>query len=225
MKTAMIVFDMAGTTVEDSDNVHHALMDAMKKADYIITREDANRVMGYPKPIAIETLLRDKHKVAESKMKQLIEEIYQVFLLDMVHHYRYSPDVKAKPNAEYVFDFMRKKGVKVVLDTGVSRQIADTIIERLNWASLIDYSITSDEVLNGRPFPDMIMKAMKHFDIADTQAVAKVGDTPSDLMEGMNAKCGYVIGVTHGAYTREQLEKEKYTHLVDNLTELLTIVK
>jgi phosphonatase-like hydrolase len=145
----------------------------------------------------------------------------------MVYHYRYSPDVKAKPNAEYVFDFLRKKRVKVVIDTGFSREIADAIIDRLRWNTnkLIDYSVTSDEVERGRPYPDMIQKAMREFKISDSALVAKVGDTPSDLMEGMSARCGYVIGVTWGAYTRQELIGEKYTHLVDDLSEILTILK
>jgi phosphonatase-like hydrolase len=144
----------------------------------------------------------------------------------MLHHYRYNPEVKAKPNVEFVFDSLRKRGIKVVIDTGFSRDIADAIIERLRWQSekLIDYSVTSDEVKHGRPYPDMIQKAMAHFGIKNPAQVTKVGDTPSDLMEGMSAQCGNVIGVTWGAYKREELEMEKYTHLVDDLVEILKIV-
>jgi phosphoglycolate phosphatase-like HAD superfamily hydrolase len=65
---------------------------------------------------------------------------------------------------------------------------------------------------------------MHEFKIKDPAHVVKVGDTPSDLMEGMNAKCGYVIGVTWGAYRREELENEKYTHLVDDLVDILKII-
>jgi histidinol phosphatase-like enzyme len=71
----------------------------------------------------------------------------------------------------------------------------------------------------------MIERSMKEFGITDSRLVAKVGDTPSDLMEGRNAHCGYVIGVTWGAYTREELTKENYTHLVDDLVEILPIIK
>lgn len=226
-QTKMVVFDMAGTTVEDDDNVHQSLIKAMESKGYRITREDANRVMGYPKPVAIGTLLKENFKVqSESERATLVEKIHKHFLLDMIHHYRYNPDVKAKPNVEYVFDALRKKGIKVVIDTGFSREIADAIIERLRWESnkLIDYSVTSDEVKHGRPYPDMIQKAMAQFKIKDPSAVTKVGDTPSDLMEGMNAKCGNVIGVTWGAYKREELEMEKYTHLIDDLVEVLKIV-
>lgn len=224
----MVVFDMAGTTVEDSDNVHQSLMNAMKTKGYDVTRDDVNRVMGYPKPIAIETLLEENFKLKKgAERSQLTDKIHNHFLLDMIHHYRYNPEVKGKPNVEYVFDTLRKRGVKVVIDTGFSRPIADAIIERLGWVAdgLIDYSVTSDEVKQGRPYPDMIFKAMAEFGLSNAGQVAKIGDTPSDLMEGMSAKCGYVIGVTWGAYRRDQLEKEKYTHLVDDLSEILTILK
>jgi phosphonatase-like hydrolase len=228
MQIKMVVFDMAGTTVEDSDNVHQALIDAMKAYNYSISRDDANRVMGYPKPVAIDSLLKEQFGLKEeTERKPLVEKIHQQFLLDMIHHYRYNPDVKAKPNAEYVFDALRKKGIKVVIDTGFSRDIADAIIERLNWKrdNLIDLSITSDEVANGRPYPDMIFAAMKHFGITDAAQVAKVGDTPSDMMEGTSAGCSYVIGVTRGAYTRAQLEQEKHTHLIDDLAEIVSLLK
>ena len=223
-QTKMVVFDMAGTTVEDDDNVHESLIKAMASKGYKISREDANRVMGYPKPVAIETLLRENFKGEDRK--ELVEKIHTYFLLDMLHHYRYNPDVKAKPNVEFVFDSLRKRGIKVVIDTGFSRDIADAIIDRLQWRTnkLIDYSVTSDEVKHGRPYPDMIQKAMAEFKISNSAQVTKVGDTPSDLMEGMNANCGNVIGITWGAYKREELEMEKYTHLVDDLVEVLKIV-
>jgi phosphonatase-like hydrolase len=226
--TKMVVFDMAGTTVEDSDDVHKSLINAMASKGYKITREDANRVMGYPKPVAIDTLLQENYKmINERERKPMVDDIHGHFLLDMLHHYKYSPGVKAKPNVEYVFDMLRKKGIKVVIDTGFSRDIADAIIDRLQWRSknMIDYSVTSDEVSRGRPYPDMIQKAMAEFGITDPAHVAKVGDTPSDMMEGMNATCGYVIGITWGAYTRRELEKEKYTHLVDDLVDILPILK
>ena len=225
-QTKMVVFDMAGTTVEDDDNVHQSLIKAMQSKGYTITREDANRVMGYPKPVAIDTLLNENFKVEAGARRELTEKIHTFFLLDMVHHYRYNPEVKAKPNVEYVFDMLRKRGIKVVIDTGFSRDIADAIIDRLQWRTnnLIDYSVTSDEVKHGRPYPDMIQKAMAEFGITDPAQVTKVGDTPSDLMEGLSAKCGHVIGVTWGAYTRSELEKEKYTHLVDDLMDILKIV-
>jgi phosphoglycolate phosphatase-like HAD superfamily hydrolase len=54
--------------------------------------------------------------------------------------------------------------------------------------------------------------------------VAKIGDTASDLQEGSSAGCGWVIGVTSGAYTRVELAKEPHTHLVGQIPEILPIL-
>jgi phosphonatase-like hydrolase len=227
MKVKMVVFDMAGTTVEDSDNVHQSFIDAMKSKGYDVTRDEVNKVMGYPKPIAIDTLLDEKFKMpAGDERTKLTDEIHNYFLNDMINFYTNDPGVKGKPNVEEIFDTLRRRGVRVVIDTGFSRPIADAIFNRLGWVEkgLIDYSVTSDEVKNGRPYPDMIYKAMEKYGMTDSKEVAKIGDTPSDLLEGMGAHCGYVIGVTWGAYRRDQLEKEKYTHLIDDLSEILTLL-
>jgi phosphoglycolate phosphatase-like HAD superfamily hydrolase len=39
--------------------------------------------------------------------------------------------------------------------------------------------------------------------VTDARKVAKVGDTISDLQEGDAAGCGWIIGVTTGAFSRE----------------------
>ncbi len=225
MAIALVVFDMAGTTVDDKDYVSEALGKGFSKFNYSITRDDANYVMGIPKPVAIRTLLTEKFKVNDADGK-LTGKIHEVFVEEMVAFYKTDPSVKSKKNAGQVFRLLKEKGILVAIDTGFSRVIADTIMERLQWKQqdFIDYSVTSDEVERGRPFPDMIFKAMKELKVASADQVAKVGDTSSDLKQGTAAGCKFVIGITTGAYTREQLAKEKHTHLVDDLAEVVEIV-
>ena len=114
----------------------------------------------------------------------------------------------------------------MAIDTGFSRPIADAIIKRLGWNEhkLIDVSVTSDEVKFGRPHPDLIFEAMKRAGVKQARHVAKVGDTISDLQEGNAAGCSYVIGITTGAYTRHELAREKHTHLINSLLEVVDIV-
>ena len=225
MAIKLVVFDMAGTTVEDKDNVHEALIKGFELNNYKINREDANGVMGYPKPVAIRTLLEQKFNLKE-KTGELVAKIHKDFVNEMITFYKNDPSVKSKKNAEETFIALRQKGIKVGIDTGFSRDIADTIFDRLKWKehNLVDLTVTSDEVNNGRPFPDMIYKAMQDMNIKTADEVAKVGDTISDLQEGTSAGCKYVIGITTGAFTREALEPEKHTHLVDDLLEVVDIV-
>lgn len=215
---------MAGTTVEDRDNVHEAFINSMKKSGYAITRDDANSVMGMPKPAAISQLLNRKFGVANTQT--LTEKIHRAFVHEMIEFYKTDAGVKSKPNTEETFRQLKGLGVKVVIDTGFSRDIANAIIERLKWneEELIDFSVTSDEVANGRPYPDMVFHAMKHMSITDAAEVAKVGDTSSDMEEGTTAGCKYVIGVTTGAYSAEEMKNTRHTHLVANLSEIIPII-
>lgn len=56
--------------------------------------------------------------------------------------------------------------------------------------------------------------------ISETNKVMKVGDTVVDVLEGQNAGCDYIVAVTTGATSREELEKYRPTYIVDSLSEI-----
>lgn len=225
MDIQLIVCDLAGTTVEDNQEVHKALQHAMQKFNVRITLEQANEVMGIPKPVAIRQLL-EENKVRTID-DTLIHHIHNAFVTEMVTFYQSDPSVREKEGVSETFRTLKENNIKVVIDTGFNRPIANAIIHRLGWESkgLIFGSVTSDEVLKGRPHPDLIFAAMKLGGITDSKKVAKVGDTLSDLMEGNSAGCGLVIGVTTGAFTWARLASEKHTHLIEQIPELLDILQ
>lgn len=213
------MMDIAGTTVEDPDGVGGALKSALTAAGVDWTHPEVNAIMGIPKPLAIRTLL------GESATDEKVDEIFRDFQNRMREYYRSDPNIRAMDGATDVFLALKAKGIKVGIDTGFDRSIVDVLFDRLGWGpDLIDVSVTSDEVANGRPAPDLIHKAMEMAGVWDSQMVAKVGDTPVDLQEGTAAGCRYVIGVTNGTHTREQLQPFPHTHLVDSIKDILTIV-
>ena len=220
----LVVFDMAGTTVAEHDQVHAALQHALAQENIHISYEEANEVMGHPKPTAIRRLLQEKLADPAQITQEYIARIHQSFVDSMVNHYQSSPTVTEKEGVRSTWDVLRNNGISIVLDTGFSRPIADAIIDRLDWRFLIDTSVTSDEVEQGRPHPDMIFKAMELVGVKSADSVAKVGDTSSDMQQGTRAGCRFVIGVTSGAYSEEALQQEPHTHLIQQLPELLLIL-
>jgi phosphonatase-like hydrolase len=226
MAISLVVFDMAGTTVEDNDNVAEVLQQSMAAFGYDVTIDEINVVMGYPKPVAIRELLQQYAGEAIAADENYVNEIHSRFADEMVRYYQQDEHIREKTGATEVFRKLRAQGIKVALDTGFSRNIANTIFDRLGWekGEHFDYSITSDEVANGRPYPDMIFKAMELANVASAQEIAKVGDTLSDLQEGNAAGCRYVIGITTGSYSHQELEQEKHTHLAGSLQEVADIL-
>jgi phosphonatase-like hydrolase len=224
MEIDLVVFDLAGTTVNDNQDVHKVLQAALKKNGISISLAEANAVMGIPKPVAIKQLL--ERKSYPSINDKFIGEIHTDFVSHMISFYETDSSVGEKVGVSETFATLKANGIKVVVDTGFDRQIVTPLLKRLGWKenNLIDDSVTSDEVKQGRPFPDMIFEAMKRVGVPDVSRVAKVGDTASDLHEGTSAGCKYVIGITTGAFSREDLVKEPHTHLIKRVSELLPIL-
>jgi phosphonatase-like hydrolase len=225
MAIKLVVFDMAGTTVYDGDAVNNCLRATLQDAGLTVDRDAVNAVMGIAKPEAIRQLIEGNP--GSEFLKNRIHEIHADFVERSKRYYKSDPEVREMPGASASLADLRNAGIKVALNTGFTRDIAQILIDRLGWneaSSVIDASVTSDEVPRGRPFPDMIRYLMRKFGIIDPQEVAKVGDTPTDLEEGASAGCRFIIGVTNGTHTRAELEKYPHTHLVDSVKEVPKLI-
>jgi phosphonatase-like hydrolase len=221
MAIELVVFDLAGTTVDDRGAVNRCLRDALAADGFAASPEAVDGVMGIPKPVAIRSLL------GPEATDERVAKVFGDFVGRMSAFYATDPSVVEMPGASDAFRALRRSGVGVALDTGFSRDIVDVLLGRLGWLveGLIDASVTSDEVERGRPHPDMIELLMKKLGVAEPSMVAKVGDTPSDLEEGANARCGLIVGFTGGTHTRKQLAACPHTHLIDALADLPDLLR
>lgn len=223
MDVELVVFDMAGTTVVDNNFVAKAFQNAFKNNGFYIIEEEVNPFMGYHKPQAIKMLLK---KNEEQFDKKIIEAIHNEFVNEMLDFYEYSPLVKPIPDAEDVFLFLKERSIKIALNTGFPRSIAEVIVKRFQWMErgLINDFIASNEVEKGRPFPYMIETLKKRNNISSEYCIMKVGDTVVDILEGKNAHCQYIVGVTTGAATKEELEFFEPTHVISSLSQIPAIL-
>lgn len=217
------VFDIAGTTVSDKSYVAQAFQKAFYSSQIEVTEAEVNPLMGYAKPAAIQMVLQRK---GVEYNEVLIDKIHKDFVDDMMDFYQFSPYVKAMPDTEDVFFYLKEHGVKIALNTGFSKDIAEIIVERFQWMErrLIDDFICSDEVQKGRPFIYMIEELKRRNHISSDAVVLKVGDTVADILEGKNAGCQYVVAVTTGGTTRAELEEHCPTHIISSLSEIPKIL-
>lgn len=226
MSIKLVVFDMAGTTVKDEDRVTETFRLALKKYGYAVSYDAINPLMGYEKSVAITKMLHQLEKDTAKITPELVKAIHHEFIALMIKYYEEADLLEALPHAEETMLTLRNAGTKIGINTGFSKNIAETIVKRLQWREkgIFDYLIGSDEVEEGRPNPAMINRMMLFADITDPMEVAKVGDTEVDIREGQNAGCKYVIAVTTGAFTKAELEPYNPTHILDDIAGVLTII-
>ena len=71
----------------------------------------------------------------------------------------------------------------------------------------------------------MIFAAMAAAGISEPRRVVNVGDTTRDLHAGAEAGVGANIGVLSGAHDRARLESAPYTHVIDSIEDLPTLIE
>jgi len=217
---------MAGTTVTDDHKVTKAFQESLKKYNYEVPSRTIDLHMGYEKNHAIRLMLDHYEPNKENITDDLVTNIHSAFVTGMIDYYRNADDITALPNVEDTFKVLHDRGIRIGINTGFSRDIAQTIIDKLQWQEkgLIDFISGSDEVEMGRPYPFMIQKFMSEAGLSDPSEVAKVGDTEVDIHEGQNAGCKYVIGVTTGSFTREELEPYHPDYIIDDIAQVVDII-
>lgn len=218
----LVVFDMAGTTVDEGNTVYLTLQKTIQAAGYPVTLETVlSLAAGREKRDGILRCLLD-YGLEATEAQTLSKELYTDFSQRLAKAYADNNAIKAKEGADALFFSLKAKGIKVALNTGYSRPIAESLIQQIGWAvgQEIDGLVTASDVATGRPAPDMIELLRHQFGIEQSEAVAKVGDSAVDVAEGRNAGCGLVVGITTGAHTRDQLALAAPDAVVDSLVEL-----
>jgi phosphonatase-like hydrolase len=220
----LVVFDMAGTTIDEQNAVYKAIHQALNEADYECSLDLVLEIAaGKEKRQAIKDVIT--HLIDDEPFDATIDAIHEDFKqkLDAVYA---SGIAKPMPDATAVFEALRQKNIKIALNTGYTRIVAEMLMQQVGWQvpATIDALVTSSDVAQGRPQPDMILEAMRLLHITDPQVVAKIGDSAIDIEEGHRAGCGLVAGVLTGAQTHAQLATANPTHILNNLTELLPLL-
>ena len=219
----MVVFDMAGTTVNENNLVYKTLQKAINEAGFDFNLEQVlTEGAGKEKKQAIRSILAVYAGVDD---EGLIGQIYQSFMGQLTEAYS-KADIQPQNNALALFTALKRRNAYAVLNTGYDRSTAQSIINKLGWKEGVDFDglVTASDVSKNRPEPDMIYFAMSKFGIVNSNEVAKVGDSIVDIQEGQNAGCGLTIGTTTGAHTEEQLLSAKPDYIINDLIDILPIL-
>lgn len=226
----LVVFDMAGTTVEDKQDVENCFYDAAVRTGLQTTREKINAMHGMPKRLVIETFWAENIGKTHPEYEEKVNTTFKLFRELLENRYRTQPVLPTEGALE-TFAWLRSKGVKIALTTGFYREVTNIILNRLGWdeglnenyegnaESIIDLSLTPNETGKGRPHPDMILKAMEILGVSDSKKVVNIGDTPADLQSGKAANVLLSLGVCNGSHTREELLQYENDGLIDSMKE------
>lgn len=213
-----VIFDWAGTAVDYGCFAPvQAFREAFAHYDVPVTMEETRKPMGMLKRDHIRTMMKMERIAAEWKRvhgreatEEDVEAVYAQFepkLFSILENYS-SP----KPFVLETVDTLRKMGIKIGSSTGYTDAMMDIVVKGAAKEGYSpDFWISPDGVGGkGRPYPYMIFENMKALGVSSVKNVVKVGDTVSDIREGVSAgvwSVGVIEGSSELGLTQEEFEQ------------------
>jgi phosphonoacetaldehyde hydrolase len=197
-----VILDWAGTTVDHGSLAPvRVLQKIFADSGIEITEEEARRDMGILKKDHIRALLHAP-RIAEAWRKHHrqnpqeydVENLFANFIpRQMQCLAEYSPMI---PGVREAVQRLRNRGLKIGSTTGYTRPMLDILLPHAaSQGYAPDCALCPDDVGAGRPLPWMIYENAVRMKIYPLEAIVKVGDTISDIEEGLNAET-WTVGAT-----------------------------
>ena len=196
-----LVLDWAGTTVDFGSLAPARIMQRLfGKRNIDLSEQEARQHMGLPKKEHIRGILsmsrvreawKQEHGVVPADPD--VEAVYAEFIpLQFSCLMNYSAVI---PGVTDTVAGLRARGLKIGSTTGYTREMTDLLLDSAAREGYKpDCSLTPGEVGAGRPHPFMMFECAVRLQVYPMAAIAKVGDTPADIHEGLNAG-SWAIGV------------------------------
>ena len=140
-------------------------------------------------------------------------ETYRAFNLE--HHDKMA---KPYPGVVGVVQQLHKAGAKLALVTSKLRIGANRGLRLLGLEDEFPVRVCADDVVNGKPHPEPVLKALAALDARPEDALF-IGDSEHDMLSGRAAGVA-TVAVTWGPFARETLEATRPTHWIDRPTEI-----
>lgn len=207
-----ILFDVDGTLLDTKEYIYGAFNFAITKHGLDkITQAQIDAVIGQP--------LVECYKIlAPNGDVELLCNSHRQFQENNLNL------SKSFKNTKSVLKQLKKKGYKL----GAVTNRSNTVLLTLKQDGLLEYFnavVTSDDLSlkKLKPNPEHLLFALKKIS-GEPEFSLMVGDTPTDMKAGKAAGIK-TVGATYGAAGKAALSLEKPDYLIDDLFDLLKLLK
>jgi pyrophosphatase PpaX len=176
-----ILFDLDGTLVDSNELIIESFRQTFAKhfPDLTFSFTELVEMMGPPLSESFSRFASSNELV--STMIDTYRSIYQSLEFSYIKLY---------PNVIETLAYFKQINFNIGVVTTKFSRSAMPSIRHFGLDAYLDEIITLDDVTHHKPHPEPILKALENF---NHQSVLMIGDSPSDLLAGINANtltCG-----------------------------------
>lgn len=110
--------------------------------------------------------------------------------MELFDEYASEHGIEIKPGVRETLELLRARNVRIALATSTARELAEKRLEQVGILKYFDEKVCGDEIINGKPAPDIYLKACE-----------KLGVHPGDAVGVEDSINGVIAADTAGLYT------------------------
>lgn len=207
-----ILFDMDGVLIDAKDWHYEALNKALKLFGMEITRYDHLVTYdGLPTRKKLEMLTLERG--LPSSLHQFINELKQRYTLEIVYEACFPTF-----HHQFALSRLRKEGYYLSVCSNSIRQTIEVMLERAELACYFAFYLSNQDVLQGKPHPEIYQKAIERFNLSPQECLI-VEDNHHGI-QAAKASGAHVLEVAKSTQVTyeairskiDQIESEAPTH-------------
>lgn len=174
MSIDAIIFDMDGVLIDAREWHYESLNKALDYFGVVIDRDEhLNAFDGLPTKIKLDML--SKQGRLPEKVHALINKLKQKFTYEFIVR-----DCVPRFEHEYALSRLKRDGYKIGLASNSIKDSVDLMMVRSNLHEYFDIILSTDDVVNPKPHPEIYLTAQKRLDIIPGRCLV-VEDNPNGV--------------------------------------------
>ena len=211
-----VIFDLDGTLLDTLDDIANAFNAVLEKRGFPVHPTDAYRhfVGDGPRVLTERALPEDRRD----------PETIEACLADYLDHYRYNPQVSARPypGISELLDELGRRNISMAVVSNKVQEAAVGSVSALLSGWRFSPVLGFREGVPKKPDPFMALAAAEKLDLSP-ERIAFVGDTGVDMQTA--AAAGMIpVGVLWGFRTEEELRRSGARVLLSHPPRLLDVI-
>ncbi len=186
MMHKLVIFDMDGVLIDSEVFYREINFQLYNELEVEISEEEYNGFVGIGS-VRMWEYVKEKGKL-EHAVEMLIQKEKET-----THRYLSEQPLEAMQGIPTLLEALQEKNYRIALASSSSRKNIELIIKKIGIAPYFDFIVSGEEVANGKPAPDIFLKAAAHFDTPARNCY--VLEDSHNGMRGAKAAGMYCIGL------------------------------